>query len=65
MIVDPRLMLLDLACAAVTGACGIGGAWLLRRRSSLSIRNLYLLAGFGIAVTRWQSLRGRGRRRSF
>ena len=36
----PQIVVLDLALSLLLGCSGVGGAWLLRRRSSLSIRNL-------------------------
>jgi hypothetical protein len=46
----PQVVVLDLALSLVLGCSGVGGAWLLRRRSSLSIRNLYPLAVLAIAA---------------
>ena len=36
-----RVVLLDLALTLCLVAVGVGGAWLMRRRSTLSIRNVY------------------------
>jgi len=41
---------IDLAVTLVLGALGVVGAWWLRRSSSLSIRNLYPVAGLGILL---------------
>jgi len=45
----PQVVVLDLALSLLLGCSGVGGAWLLRRHSSLSIRNLYPLAVLAIA----------------
>jgi hypothetical protein len=46
----PQIVVLDLALSGVLGCSGVGGAWLLRRRSSLSIRNVYPFAVLAIAA---------------
>ncbi len=47
-----RLLALALATTAVLGAAGIAGAWLMRRRTMLSIRNVYAVAVLlAVAVT--------------
>jgi hypothetical protein len=46
----PQLILLDIALTFLCAAAGAGGAWLLRRRSSLSIRNLYPAAALAFAL---------------
>ena len=46
----PQIVVLDLALSGVLGCSGVGGAWLLRRRSSLSIRNAYPVAVLAIAA---------------
>ena len=46
----PQVVVLDLALSLLLGCSGVGAAWLLRRRSSLSIRNLYPLAVLAIAA---------------
>jgi hypothetical protein len=48
-------VLFDLALVIAFGALGMLGAWLLRRRSTLSVKNLYLAAvvmglAFGVSV---------------
>ena len=43
----PQVVVLDLALSLLLGCSGIGGAWLLRRHTSLSIRNLYPFAVLG------------------
>ena len=40
----------DIAVTLVLGAVGVGGAWWLRRSSSLSIRNLYPAAALGVLL---------------
>lgn len=45
-----KLEAIDLAVTLVLGALGVGGAWWLRRHSSLSIRNLYPVAGLGVLL---------------
>jgi hypothetical protein len=52
---SPTFLLLDLALVIVLGALGTLGAWLLRRRSTVSVKNLYLAAAllvlaFGVSV---------------
>ena len=46
----PQFVVLDLALSGLLGCSGVVGAWLLRRRSSLSIRNLYPIAVLAIAA---------------
>lgn len=52
-------MLVDVALILSFGTLGVLGAWLIRRRSSLSIRNLYAAAVLGLlgfavaAAARW------------
>ena len=43
-------MTIDLAVSLLTGACGVLGAWLMRRRTMLSSLNLYLAATLGAVV---------------
>jgi hypothetical protein len=59
----PQVVVLDLALSLLLGCSGVGGAWLLRRRSSLSIRNLYPLAVLAIAavVDTYRTHVGQGR----
>jgi hypothetical protein len=40
MMLSYKGALIDVAVTLVLGGLGVGGAWLLRRRSSLSVRNL-------------------------
>src|SRR5450631_4949220 len=50
----PPVVLLDLALVIALGALGALGAWLLRRRTTLSVKNLYLaaaLAGLALVVS--------------
>jgi|SRR5450755_3684959 hypothetical protein len=59
----PSVVLLDLALVLALGALGVLGAWLLRRRSTLSVKNLYLAAGLtglalvlSVAVRAWSAV---------
>src|SRR5450755_2365086 len=59
----PSVVLLDLALVLALGALGVLGAWLLRRRSTLSVKNLYLAAGLAglalvvsVAVRAWSAV---------
>ena len=45
------LALYELAAIATAGLVGTLAAWLLRRRTTLSIRNLYAPAALGLGVT--------------
>jgi len=53
------VVLVDVALVLSFGTLGVVGAWLIRRRSSLSIRNLYAVAVLGLlgfavaAAARW------------
>ncbi len=49
-MLQPEVVVLDLALALLSGAAGVAGAWLLRRHSGLSVRNLYPVAALGVAV---------------
>ena len=54
VMLRPTVVLLDLALVIALGALGALGAWLLRRRSTLSVKNLYLaaaLTGLAFAVS--------------
>src|SRR5450755_3461567 len=58
----PSVVLLDLALVLALGGLGVLGAWLLRRRSTLSVKNLYLAAGLtglalvlSVAVRAWSA----------
>jgi hypothetical protein len=44
----PQLVLVDLAVTVLAGAGGVGGAWWLRRRTSLKVANLYPLAATAV-----------------
>jgi len=46
----PQVVVLDLALSLIVGCGGIAGAWLLRRHSNLSVRNLYPLAVVAIGA---------------
>jgi len=57
------VVVLDLALVIALGALGVLGAWLLRRRSTLSVKNLYLAAallglafGVSVAVRAWSAV---------
>jgi len=50
MNVQPELIVLDLAATLILGVAGVAGAWWLRRRTTLSVRNLYPVAGVGCFV---------------
>jgi hypothetical protein len=59
----PESVVIDLMVTFVVGVCGIGGAWLLRRRTTLSAQNLYvpativvLLIVVAIAVRWWDAV---------
>ena len=59
----PTVVLLDLALVIALGALGVLGAWLLRRRSTLSVKNLYLAAaltglafGVSLAARAWPAV---------
>lgn len=49
-MLKPEVVALDLTLALLTGAGGVAGAWLLRRHSSLSVRNLYPLATLALGL---------------
>ncbi len=49
-MLEPRYVIAALALAMLVGLGGIAGVWLLRRRSTLSARNLYLPAVLGASV---------------
>jgi hypothetical protein len=49
-MLSPAAAAIGLALILVLGAVGVGGAWWLRRRSSLSIRNLYAPAALGVVL---------------
>ena len=55
MVLRPTVVLVDIALVIALGALGALAAWLLRRRSTLSVKNLYLTAAligsaFGLSV---------------
>jgi len=47
-VLTPPWVLIVLVASAALGGVGVLGAWLLRRRSALSVRNLYLPAGLAV-----------------
>jgi hypothetical protein len=62
-MLHPSVVLLDLALVIALGALGLLGAWLLRRRTTLSVKNLYLAAGLtglalvvSVAVRAWSAV---------
>jgi hypothetical protein len=46
----PPVVLIDLAVTLVAGVAGVGGAWWMRRRTTLSSRNLYLAATVAVLL---------------
>ena len=53
-MLSPAFVLLDLAIVLALGVLGMLGAWLLRRHSTLSVKNLYVVAvlvGVALAVS--------------
>jgi hypothetical protein len=63
VMLRPTIVVLDVALVIVLGALGVLGAWLLRRWSTLSVKNLYgaaALMGFAlalsVAVRAWSAL---------
>jgi hypothetical protein len=49
-MLDPQALMLDLAATSCLAAVGVVGVWVMRRRTTLSIRNLYLPAAVGVAA---------------
>jgi ABC-type cobalamin/Fe3+-siderophores transport system ATPase subunit len=49
-MLSPAAAAIGLGLTLVLGVVGAGGAWWLRRRSSLSIRNLYAPAAFSVLL---------------
>jgi hypothetical protein len=47
---NPQALMVDLAATSCLAALGIVGVWVMRRRSTLSIRNVYLPAAVGVAA---------------
>jgi len=53
------VILVDIAAVLTLGAAGIAGAWLMRRRTTLAVKNLYLAAVIAVsaaaaaAAARW------------
>lgn len=47
-MLDPQTAVADLGVTILLGLAGVVGAWLLRRRTTLSARNLYPPAGAGL-----------------
>ena len=59
----PSVVLVDLALVIALGGLGMLGAWLLRRRTTVSVKNLYLAAGLtglalvvSVAVRAWSAV---------
>ncbi len=48
----PGAVLASVGGVFVLGATGVGGVWVMRRRTMLSVRNVYLAAGAAIALCR-------------
>ena len=46
----PQVVVADLALSLLLACGGLVGVWLLRRRTSLSVRNLYPIAGLAIVA---------------
>lgn len=49
-MLTPRILLLCFALAFASGAAGVVGAWVLRRRTMLRLQNLYAPAVVGIVL---------------
>ena len=49
-MLSPALAAIDVAITLVLGGVGVGGAWWLRRHTSLSIRNLYAPASLSVVL---------------
>jgi hypothetical protein len=49
-MLSPQIVLLDMALTIVLGLAGVGGAWLIRRRTDLAARNFYPPAALGILL---------------
>ncbi len=49
-MLSPQAVVIDLAATLIVGSVGVLGAWLMRRRTTLSARNLYPPAGVGLAL---------------
>src|ERR1700730_11600325 len=50
VMLRPQTIVADLGLTMLLGLAGAVGAWLLRRQTSLSARNLYLPAAVGVIV---------------
>lgn len=50
-MLTPILVLSDIGAVLITGGLGVLAAWLLRRRTTLSIRNVYPVATVAALVT--------------
>lgn len=48
VMLDPKTVVADLGVTMLLGLAGGGGAWMLRRRTTLSARNLYPPAAAGV-----------------
>src|SRR5450755_4064561 len=62
-MLSPGFVLLDLAMVIALGVLGILGAWLLRRQTTLSVKNLYVAAvlvglafGASVAARAWSAV---------
>jgi hypothetical protein len=49
-VVRPQVIVAASAVALALGAAGVGVAWLVRRRTTLAVKNLYLAAVFPLAA---------------
>jgi hypothetical protein len=49
-VVRPQVIVGDLAAVLALGGIGVVGAWLLRRRTTLAVKNLYLAAAAAITA---------------
>ncbi len=49
-MLEPQLLVADFGLTLLFAIAGTGAAWLLRRRTTLSARNLYPLAVVGLAI---------------
>jgi TraM recognition site of TraD and TraG/Type IV secretion-system coupling protein DNA-binding domain len=49
-VIVPQAVLVDVAAVLACGAGGIAGAWLMRRRTTLAVKNLYVAAALAALV---------------